>query len=215
MLSDSMYFENTTVKDCTITDYFQGVYIKGADGATVANNTIKNTEHNAISIQSLTNNETKGNVTIKENFISNAGDRAIRFIDIAGDAVVNINNNIMVNSGNSDGELIKANVASGAKVNLENNYWDGEDASKAVAGNLTKPEAVGIVGGTFKETVTAAYCAPGFVGAQNADGTFTAVPVGNLSGLPHTGDQSSAMAWLLLLCASCAGVIGLRKRVHG
>lgn len=51
-LADNQYFTDITVRDCDIDGYFQGVYIGGVDGATITDNSISNTTHNAIALQS-------------------------------------------------------------------------------------------------------------------------------------------------------------------
>lgn len=49
--ADTEYFSNVTVENCTITNYYQGVYVQGVDGLAVRNNVIDNTTHNAIAVQ--------------------------------------------------------------------------------------------------------------------------------------------------------------------
>ena len=100
MSSDDQYFVNVTVTNCTISGYYQGVYIQGVDGATIANNSISNTTHNAIAVQSSVSNVTKGTVSIVENYIENTEDRAIRFSEI-GAADITVNNNMMPGSKHS------------------------------------------------------------------------------------------------------------------
>ena len=91
----------------------------------------------------------------------NVGDRAIRLNAVSGDAEISVNNNIMVNCGDEDGQLIKAgNVDEAATIDLESNYWDGEDVATAVPG-LTAPSTVGITGGTWDDDVSA-YLAAGY-----------------------------------------------------
>ena len=176
MGADSQYFTNITVQNCTFDDYFQAIYIQGADTLTVENCVIDNTYHNAIAIQSSSSNPVKGTITIQENIIRNANDRAIRFGNINEGTHIAINNNAMVNSGDSDGELIKpGTVGNGVTVDLENNYWDGKNLDNAIAGFSENviPENVGIVSGTFPEDVSD-YLAPGVV--QNADGSVSEPP---------------------------------------
>ena len=179
MNSDTKYFSNVVVKGCTINNYFQGVYVQGVNGLVVGNNTISNTTHNAIAIQSSTSNYVMGTVVVHENFITGAGDRAIRIGDVTYDetsiapTTIDIENNIIVSSGDSDGELIKASsVVDGVTIELENNYWDGKDLSKAIGDNLTAPSTVGITGGTFNTDVSK-YLASGSTVVENEDGSFT------------------------------------------
>ena len=169
-LADNQYFTEIVVKDCEIRNYYQGVYISGVDGAVIENNTISNTEHNAIALQSGGATPAKGDVSVAENYITNVSDRAIRFNEV-GDASIAINNNVMVDCGNSSGQLIKAeSVADGAEVNLESNYWDGEEASTAVGG-MTVPANVGINGGTWSMDISE-YLMSGATIVNNGDGTF-------------------------------------------
>lgn len=162
LLSDSFYFTDVTVQNCTIIGYFQGIYLSGVDGAEIIKNTISNTQHNAVALQSGADNVVKGTVTVAKNYMHDVGDRAIR-INYIGDADIAINNNIMVDCGDSGGQLIKATaVAPGATVNLESNYWDGKDVSVAVS-NLPAPTIVGITGGNWDidPAILANYIAPG------------------------------------------------------
>ncbi len=147
--ADSKYYSNITVRNCTIKDYYQGIYIQGVNGATIANNYIRNTTHNTIALQSSKSNPVKGTVVICENVIDGAKDRAIRFGEVLADCDIAINNNVMANSGDSDGELIKASsVPDSKKVSLEHNYWSGTDLKTAVQ-SFAYPESVGVIGGTF------------------------------------------------------------------
>lgn len=79
----------------------------------------------------------------------------------------------MVNSGDENGELFKATtIAEGASANLENNYWSGRDAAKAVANESVRPSKIGVTGGTFSVDVTD-YMADGYKMVPNGDGTYT------------------------------------------
>ena len=158
-LADNQYFENIVVKDCNIDGYYQGVYISGVNGAEIIDNVINNTGHNAIALQSESN-PAKGTINVKENFLNNIGDRAIRFNYVSADAVITINNNIMVNAGNSGDQLIKAEGSSSNSVNLENNYWNGIALTTAVQ-TFYVPTAVGVSGGTW-DTDVSAYVAEGY-----------------------------------------------------
>jgi len=184
-LADNQYYTNVAVKDCEISNYYQGVYIQGVDNAEISNNSISNTTHNAIALQSH-NNATKGSIKVMENYISDVSDRAIRLNDVSADAEIAVNNNIMVGCGDEDGQLIKAgNIDESASVNLENNYWDGKDVSTAVSG-LTAPVKVGITGGTFDKNVTD-FLAEGYeqdpaTGKVGIEGSFDKEPTNTPSG---------------------------------
>ncbi len=167
-LADNQYFTDVTVENCSIDGYNQGVYIAGIDGASVINNNISNTVHNAIALQSCDgDNPAKGTIVVEENYITNVSNRAIR-MNYVGDADIAINNNIMVNCGDEEGQLIKAtSVADEATVDLEANYWDGKNISVAVPG-FTAPTTVGVTGGTW-DTDISDYVADGFELNVNGD----------------------------------------------
>ena len=181
--ADNQYFTNTVVKNCKIDNYYQGVYIRGVDGATAIGNSISNTKHNALAFQS-DKNDLKGTVVVKENYLSNASDRAIRFNNISSTGVITINNNIMVNCGNSKGQLIAAtSCADGSSIDLESNYWDGKNVLTAVSG-MTNPKTTGITGGTWSIDVSD-YCASGYEVVTNSDGTYS------VASLKWTNDTDS------------------------
>ena len=171
MQGDNKYFENVSVIDCSIKNYFQGVNIQGVEGLTVKGCSIDNTTHNAIAVQSSTNNPVKGNIDIEENIIQNANDRAIRFgkVDVAE---IKVNNNVMLSSGDDDGQLIKAEtVNTSASFDLNNNYWDGKSVGKAVDSRLTPPTAVGVSEGTFPIDVSE-YANESFVAVEDVNGNY-------------------------------------------
>ena len=171
MQGDNKYFENVSVVDCSIENYFQGVNIQGVNSLTVKGCSIDNTTHNAIAVQSSTNNPVKGNIDIQENIIQNANDRAIRFGNVDA-AAITVNNNVMLSSGDSDGQLIKAGtVDSKASFDLDNNYWDGKSVSKAVDSGLKPPTEVGVSGGTFPIDVSE-YANENFVAVEDENGNF-------------------------------------------
>lgn len=172
LMSDTQYFNNIKVSGCKFTNYFQGIYSQGADGIQVKNNIFDGTTHNAVAIQSSSNNKIHGAVMIEENIIRNANDRAIRFGDATEAQKITVQNNVMVNSGDGNGELIKGDFPDSSVVFLEYNYWDGRNVETAVANEAVRPERTGVIGGTFSENVDA-YKAKGYVSKDNGDGTFT------------------------------------------
>lgn len=192
-LADSQYFTDIKVENCNIDGYYQGIYIQGVDGAEVSNNNISNTEHNAIALQSHSN-PAKGAIAVKENYISDVTNRAIRFGDV-GNADIAINNNIMVDCGNSNGELIAAvSVDGSATVNLESNYWDGKDVSTAVS-SFNVPTTVGITGGTWDIPV-ADYVADGYQLEEDGSVVETPAekPVATVDGVKYTDLQAAINA---------------------
>ena len=167
--------ENLVVKDCEFKNCYQGVYTNGITNVTVKNNAFDTIGHNAVAIQSPTNASTNhGNVVITENYFNNVTNRVFRFNKIGEGTTVTINNNVMVNSGDGDGQLFKATtIAEGVSTNLENNYWNGKDVATAVANESVRPTETGVTAGTFKGEVTAAMLAEGVEAVPNGDGTFT------------------------------------------
>lgn len=176
MLSEQEFYKNVIVQNCTFNDYFQAVNIAGVDDATIKNNTVDNTTHNAFALQS-SQNHAKGNILIQENYISNVSDRVIRFNGIADNANITIQNNIMLNCGDDAKEMIKGQtIGNDTTISLENNYWDGETGETAVKGVFQAPTVTGINGGTFTKEVLLEYCADSFVPVKNEDGTYGAEP---------------------------------------
>ena len=174
--NDNGAVKNLKVYDCVFNQCYQGVYAHSIDGVEVVGCAFNTTGHNAIAVQSTGDQTTaKGTIIIKENYITGAGDRAIRFNNVSSDATITINNNIMVNSGDDRGQLFKAENINGATIDLKNNYWDGKDAATAVSNNggVTVPTETGVTAGTFKGEVTAAMLAEGVEAVPNGDGTFT------------------------------------------
>ncbi len=189
--ADSIYHKNIVVKNCIFRNCYQGVYIQGVDGATITGNIISGTKHNAIALQSSTSNDAKGTITVTGNYIENSEDRAIRLNAVSAEAKISINNNIMVNSGESDGQLIKAEtVADGAVINLDNNYWGGKSLLTVVAG-LTAPTAVGITEGTWKMDVSK-YVANGYYAQEKENGTYTVKNTCNVSFDSNGGSEVTA-----------------------
>jgi hypothetical protein len=166
--------KDLVVKDCEFKNCYQGVYTNGITNVTVKNNAFDTIGHNAVAIQSPTNASTNhGNVVITENYFNNVTNRVFRFNKAGEGTNVTINNNVMVNSGDENGELFKATtIAEGASANLENNYWSGRDAAKAVANESVRPSKIGVTGGTFSVDVTD-YMADGYKMVPNGDGTYT------------------------------------------
>ncbi|MBQ8563119.1 MAG: hypothetical protein IJ443_04430 [Firmicutes bacterium] len=84
-----------------------------------------------------------------ENYIDGSKDRAIRLNEVDSSASISINNNIIEDCGDENGELIKAGSTNGASIDIENNYWDNETELGKVIVGLDKPSSTGITGGTF------------------------------------------------------------------
>ncbi len=127
-------FENLTFIGCTVKDAFQGIYVTAATNVTVDGCTFENLGHNAIAVQSGEGTALSGGViVIKDNTVTNGADRAIRFGELLDNSSITVNGNKMINTGDAEGQLIKANsVGTGTTVNLDGNYWSGRDLSAAI-----------------------------------------------------------------------------------
>ena len=158
---------NGNVKDivvtgCTFNNCNQGVYVHHVNGITVTGCEFDTTGHNAIAMQGHDGAVDLKTVVITGNTFNKINDRVIRFNNVGADSDIKIQNNIMVNSGDDVGELIKAtSVDSSAKINLEYNYWNNKEVSMAVASGLTAPTNVGIISGTWNTDVSS-YVADGY-----------------------------------------------------
>ena len=154
--------KNIVVTGCTFNNCNQGVYVHHVNGITVTGCEFDTTGHNAIAMQGHDGAVNLKTVVITGNTFNKINDRVIRFNNVGADSDIKIQNNIMVNSGDEDGELIKAtSVESSAKINLEYNYWDNKEVSMAVASGLTAPTNVGIISGTWNTDVSS-YVADGY-----------------------------------------------------
>lgn len=127
---DGVKFENLKVINCEFTDYFQGIYVQGPENLTVTGSSFTNTTHNAVAAQSNANGvNPAGQIVISENTFENIHDRVIRFGDVDDNAEIMITGNTAENSGDSDGEVIKANkLPDSVMITVTGNDW-GENAS--------------------------------------------------------------------------------------
>ena len=126
--------KNINVTNCTIDNHHMGIYISNVNRANISNNNIKNTNHNAIAVQSrntkVTNNKHDGSIhyfsgyiKIENNKIENAGDRAIRF-GVGKNAYIEILNNTFINSiDTSNNQFIKTQGMSGCNLIYEDNKY--------------------------------------------------------------------------------------------
>ena len=115
--------KNLTVEKCAFKNCFQGVYTQKINGIKVIYSRFDTTGHNAIAVQSGGAVNHKA-VVIKGNTFANIGDRIIRFGDVAADTQITIKNNTASNSGDSDGEVMRAqSLAGGVTYDICGNNW--------------------------------------------------------------------------------------------
>lgn len=120
--------KNIKVDDCTFTNCFQGVYVHHVNGITVTDSHFDTTGHNAIAIQSHDDGDAVNlkNVVITDNTFNNISDRVIRFNLVGADSNITIQRNTATNSGDEDGEVMKAtSIEQGITTNISNNNWNG------------------------------------------------------------------------------------------
>ena len=116
--------KNLTVDGCSFKNCFQGVYTQKINGVTVINSSFDTTAHNAIAVQSSSEPVNHKAVVITGNTFANIGDRIIRFGDVGADTQITIKNNTATNSGDSGGQVIKAqSLAAGVTYDISGNNW--------------------------------------------------------------------------------------------
>ena len=115
--------KNLTVDNCAFNTCYQGVYTGNINGITVKNSKFDTTAHNAIAVQSGSAVNHKA-VVITGNTFENIGDRIIRFGNVGADTQITIQNNTATSSGDSSGQVIKAqSLANGVTYNISGNNW--------------------------------------------------------------------------------------------
>lgn len=116
--------KNLTVASCSFNTCFQGVYTQKINGITVIHSNFNTTAHNAIAVQSYNEPVNHKAVVITSNTFANIGDRIIRFGDVGADTQITIKNNTATNSGDSSGQVIKAqSLAEGVTYDISGNNW--------------------------------------------------------------------------------------------
>lgn len=121
--------ENVVVSNNTIDKYFQGIVVMCGKNVTIESNKITNTSHNAIAVSSsneldLTGKFT-GKIVVKNNNIENATDRAIKF-NVGSNAEINIENNVLKNACDADGEFLQIKKLDNSSLKMLNNTYNGE-----------------------------------------------------------------------------------------
>ena len=167
--------KNLTIKNCEFKNCYQGVYTNGIVNISVTNSTFDTTGHNAISVQDAGVCD-HGTVIVTGNTFQNVHDRVFRFNNAGGDTRITINNNVMVNCGDDEGQLFKTtSLEDTVSADLNNNYWDGKTAETAVANEGIRPTKIGVTEGTFSVRLTSDMLADGMAARDNGDGTYTVV----------------------------------------
>ena len=116
--------KNLTVDSCSFKNCFQGVYTQKINGVTVINSSFDTTAHNAIAVQSGSEPVNHKAVVITGNTFANIGDRIIRFGSVGADTQITIKNNTATDSGDSSGQVMKAqSLAEGVTYNISGNNW--------------------------------------------------------------------------------------------
>mgnify|MGYP004483180195 CR=1 FL=1 len=168
--------KNLVVDSCKFIDCYQGVYTAHVKNVTVRNSTFDNVGHNAVAIQDHNGVCDHGTVIVTGNTFQNVHDRVFRFNNAGGNTSITINNNVMVNCGDDEGQLFKAtSLENTVSADLNNNYWDGKTAETAVANEGIRPTKIGVTEGTFSVRLTSDMLADGMAARDNGDGTYTVV----------------------------------------
>ena len=129
--SNNGKIKNLTVDGCSFNTCYQGVYTQIVNGITVMNSSFDRTGHNAIAVQSGAGPVNHKAVIITDNIFDNIGDRIIRFGDVGADTQITIKSNLASNSGDSDGQVMKAqSLAEGVTYDIRGNNW-GEGTTVA------------------------------------------------------------------------------------
>lgn len=116
--------KNLVVAKCSFANCYQGIYTSNIKGIAVSGASFDTTGHNAIAIQTSVAEFSHGNVVIHKNSFANIGDRIVRFAYVGEDTQIVIKGNKATNSGDNDGEVIKANsLAEGITYDIANNDW--------------------------------------------------------------------------------------------
>ena len=116
--------KNLTVDACSFNNCYQGVYTQKINGVTVINSSFDTTAHNAIAVQSSSEPVNHKAVVITGNTFANIGDRIIRFGDVGADTQITIKNNTATDSGDSSGQVMKAqSLAAGVTYDISGNNW--------------------------------------------------------------------------------------------
>ena len=137
--NDNGKVSNLVVDNCKFNNCYQGVYTSHIKNIFVTNSEFDTTRHNAIAIQDFNGACDHGKVIITGNTFKNIGDRIIRFNNVGAGTQITITHNTATNSGDDNGEVIKASsIADGVTTTVRENSWG---AGTTVANNQFKDTA--------------------------------------------------------------------------
>ena len=183
-----------TVENCKFNSCRQGVYTSHIKNVTVKGCTFDTTGHNAIAIQDFKGTCDHGNVVITGNTFKNVGDRIIRFNNVGVGTTITISNNTSVNSGASNGEIIKATtLPEGMEVTMTNDNWGKVGDKDPVIGN-------GFIETTTGGTIT--------IIVPSTEDTPKTEPEKN----PTTGANDVVAAAVALMAVSALGAAALTRK---
>ncbi len=110
--------KNITITDCTLNGGYMGLELRETENVTITNNEFRVGDRNIL-LPVNSGCTYSGNVTITGNVSYDAKERFVR-MDGAGDAVVVIKDNTIIDYNGADADFIK--VTNGNNVTIENNY---------------------------------------------------------------------------------------------
>ncbi len=124
MESDNQVIKNVLVDNCEFNNCYQGIYTHHVQNITIKNSSFNTTGHNAIAVQCHgTVSFDHGAIIIENNEFNNIGDRIIRFNNVGGTSI-KIVGNTAIESGDDEGEVIKATaLAEGIVYEISGNNW--------------------------------------------------------------------------------------------
>jgi len=113
--------KNIVVKNCTVYDAFQGVYLVDGENVRIENNFFAGLAHNSIHI----NKFCSGTIDIIGNQMDNVADRPIRMSGVKS-GTVTVSDTTIVNSAGDNGEYFKASsMDASVTLNWTNNTING------------------------------------------------------------------------------------------
>ena len=141
IISEDCIAENITISGCNFEGVENSTHIILIDSRTTddVNITVRNCifedfSNNAVQISGSGSAYT-GNIKLIDNIISGAGDRVFRLTDLREEATLTITGNLMINSSDDNGEMVKvSSAAEGVTIIVNDNRWEAKDGCEAVVG---------------------------------------------------------------------------------